>query len=220
MKTASRVAMVLAFCCATVSAGPVFDARIWIGARSTSTDADNYNHNIDAPTRLALSALVGVRIDRVVVGIHGGMTSSSLSDFPAEASGYTAETYPDATTHFYTGDIGVEVAVDIMDGIWASGWLGASYTSFHSRGPAEFINNIDFYGAIPSASLNGHSTHPGFGVSIGYDLIHTKYGRGGVYLAIERQDVGQLPIRYEDGFKLGSPAINATSYDVGLSYAY
>ncbi|MFT3698767.1 MAG: hypothetical protein QM831_36810 [Kofleriaceae bacterium] len=185
---------------------------------SISTDANSEQHSIDS-TQLGLAALLGVRIDRIVVGVRLGL-ASPLTDETVSDCCYTAENYPEATTSIFTADVGLSVAVDIVDGVWGSGWVGASTTWVDSDSPAQSISNISFTGQIPAASMSNTSTHLGFGAAIGYDFLHSTYGRGGVYLAFERQDIGPLPVRYSGGYLSGNSDTNAMSYELGLSYAY
>lgn len=219
MKLASWLAVLIASVPA-VAAPVTFDGRISVGLRTTSTDVDPYYHYDDDTTSDAVSALVGARIDRFVVGVHGGLTSSSLTDNVVEDCCYSAETYPEAHSRVYSADLGLGASADIAYGLWASAWIGATRSSYHSHSSAQHIVNISFDGDIPAASISGSSTNLGFGASAGYDVLKTRYGRGGVYLALERQDIGQLPVRTEQGYTFEGHDTHAMSYEAGLSFAY
>lgn len=202
-------------------ASPVsFSGRVSLGIRTTSLDTEPDRHYDQDTSAVAVKALLGARIDRFVVGIHGGLTSSSVTDDVVEDCCYSAENYPEAKTHVYSADLGLGATADIAYGLWVSGWIGAVRSSYHSHSSAQHINNISFYGDIPAASLDGSSTHLGFGGSVGFDLLQTHHGRGGIYLALERQDIGQLPVRTEQGYTFEGNDTHAMSYEAGLSFAY
>lgn len=198
---------------------PVFDGRLLLGVRTMPFDPDDDRHIVHSSS-VAASALVGLRFTRVVIGVHAGV-ASSLNDSYQEDCCYSAETYPQGTTRVRAIDLGVGAALDIAAGAWISGWVGMTRSSFDSDSPAQFVNNISFYGQIPESSLSGSATRFGFGVALGYDVLRTQYGRGGVFFAIERQNFGPFANRSETaGVVLEREDATAFAYDLGVTYAY
>jgi hypothetical protein len=197
------------------------EARLGVGARTSSTTESMYDMVYDdtSSVRLGADALVGIRYDRFVIGLHGGI--STPLKFSASPLADSGETVAHTDSTIYPLDLGLGVQVDLAPGVWASAWFGATLAFSSATSPAQHINAIDYTGDIPAASWSYSSTSLAFGASVGYDFVRSSSGRFGAAIAVESQGVGTIAERTNMGGTGSEPqALRSTAFTFGVAYSY
>ena len=194
---------------------------VTVGVRTSSTGLPMYDMVYDDTSniRFAVEGGVGHRFGRVVVGAHGGIsTSLQFASSPLADSG---EQVAYTETTIYPLDLGVGAQIDLPARFWISAWLGATLAFAHARSPAAHINAIDYTGDIPAASWRQQTTSLGFGAGIGYDLLIDPHGRIALLAGLERQGIGTIPVRENAGATGSEPqALTTISFTLGVAYHY
>jgi len=206
---------------ANAEEGGDLEIRLGVGARTSSTTESMYDMVYDdtASVRLGADALIGVRYDRFVIGLHGGIsTPLKFSATPLADSG---EIVAETNSTIYPLDLGLGVQVDLMPGAWASAWIGLTLAFTHATSPAQHISSIDYTGDIPATSWSDNSASLGFGAAVGYDFLRSSSGRLGGFIALESQGIGTIPERSNGGGTGSEPqSLRSTAFTFGVAYSY
>lgn len=200
---------------------PPIEGKATLGLRASSTTQSSYGFIADdTPTlRVAASGGVGLRFDRFVVGLHGGIaTPLRFFTSPLFDSG---EQVASTTTHIYPLDLGLGAQVDAGAGVWISAWLGVTVAFARASSPAARINAIDFTGDIPARSWSDRTTSLGYGAALGYDIGASGRGRFAALVALESEGIGKIPVRRNDGQISQLPQdLRSRSITLGVAYRY
>lgn len=216
----NRSLAVAIICIAHVARGdaPSIEGRLALGVRVSSTnDSDDVVYNDTSSARLAANGLIGVRVDRAVIGLHAGIaTPLKFGSSPIADSGEVVA-FTDST--IYPLDVGIGAELDAESGVWGSAWLGATVSFAHATSPAMHINAIDYTGDIPAASWSDRSTNLGFGIAVGYDFVKNEYGRIAGFLAIDSEGTGNIPSRTNNGSISYADGVTCRSLTLGVAFS-